>query len=118
MSWLELSGTPEEESLNVLKESQKVLLAGLRQAIGEAKSLTYQIDKGALVKLYPEGDDSFTLEFASKVPGEHDVTRLYDAYFPFPEESETPLGYHGRLLEAIDTFVDDIAIAPLVEMDK
>lgn len=118
LKWLELDLNSEEETVHVLQESQKALLNGLRQAIGEAQSLTYEIERGAFVRLYPEGEESFTLEFTTENPAQHDVTRLYDVYFPFPVSDESPVSYHGRLLEGLDAFVDDLALSPLVAVDR
>lgn len=120
LTWLEESGTGEEETLLVLKESQRALMQAISSTVGEAKSLTYRFEEGWLVRLFPEGEDQFSLQFLDEDGGQSDstVTKLYELYFPDLSETESEVQYHGRLLEGLDHFVDGLATGELVELSK
>jgi hypothetical protein len=123
--WMESSNVEIEEQYRVVSESQRALLDALAGVIGDAKSLTYQIEHGAFVKLssqeekgvaieWKEGgsEESFLQEVRRDVPAP--TTELYEVCFPTQLSSESELQYQIRVLEGLDRFVDSLAFATLV----
>lgn len=127
--WMESSNIEIEEQYRVVSESQRALLDALASVIGDAKSLTYQIEHGALVKLSSQVAEGVAIEWedaCSEEQSPQDVrsytsapsTELYEVCFPTQLSSESELQYQVRVLEGLDRFVDSLAFATLVAREE
>jgi hypothetical protein len=122
---MESSNIEIEEQYRVVSESQRALVDALAGVIGDAKSLTYQIEQGAFVKLSSQEEEGIAVEWKEGGSEEQflkrtsrdipaPTTELYEVCFPTQLSSESEFQYQVRVLEGLDRFVDSLAFARLV----